>query len=75
MIGIMSNQITDNLFNQNRVLKGPRSAGSSCVDGFHSNCDFALRSEAGDGVLGLLCHLRIGHNPVIGYRQQTEGLV
>lgn len=68
-------EITDNLFNHNRVLKGPWSAGSSCIDGFDSNCDFTPRSEAGDSVLGLLCHLRIGHNPVIGYGQQTEGLV
>lgn len=68
-------ELTNNLFNQNRVLKSPWSAGSSCIDGFDSNCDFTPWTEISDGVLGLLCQLWVGQNPVISCGQQTDGFV
>lgn len=67
--------LTNNLFNQNIVLKGPRRAGSGCIDGFDSNCDFTPWTEVSDGVLCFLCQLWVGHNPVISCGQQTDGFV
>lgn len=64
-IMIFRSELTNDFFDQNRMLESPWSTLSGSVDGFDTDQDFRAWGQPGDGVSGLLCHLFVGHYPVI----------